>query len=157
MYCILFSLTLIMAAYLIFISCYQFPSSVYAEENIENLISARKNGFTLMGCMLGFLAVYTADIKLTKFETRAVWWVQIIKVVGGLGAVLATLAALEDALDGHQAHLGFPVIDGGEGVELVLVELAVAEIDGVWYCINVTMYDSGCYADFYVQNLGGFG
>ncbi len=99
MYCILFALTVIMAAYLVFISCYQFPASVYAEENIENLISARKNGFTLMGCMLGFLAVYTADIKLTKFETSAVWWVQIIKVVGGLGAVLATKELLKIPLD----------------------------------------------------------
>ena len=90
MYAILLSLTGIMTAYLIFINCYQFPKDVYLPENIENLISARKNGFTLMGCMLGFLAVYTADIKWTKFETKAVWWVQIIKAVGGLGAVLAT-------------------------------------------------------------------
>ena len=38
--------------------------------------------------MLGFLVVYTADLKWTKFETEAVWWVQIIKIVGGLAAVL---------------------------------------------------------------------
>lgn len=37
------------------------------------------------------------------------------------------------------------------------VELAVAEIDGTWYCIEVSMYDGGCYASFYVQSLGGFG
>ena len=37
------------------------------------------------------------------------------------------------------------------------VEMAVAEIDGAWYCINVMMYEGSCYADFYVQNLGGFG
>lgn len=37
------------------------------------------------------------------------------------------------------------------------VEMAVAEIDDAWYCINVMMYEGGCYADFYVQNLGGFG
>ena len=34
------------------------------------------------------------------------------------------------------------------------VELAVAE---TWYCINVMMYEGSCYADFYVQNLGGIG
>ncbi len=37
------------------------------------------------------------------------------------------------------------------------VEMAVAQIDGTWYCIQAQMYDGGCYANFYVENLGGFG
>ena len=95
MYAILCSLTVIMAAYLTFIMCYQFPEEVYHVENVHNLVSARKNGFTLMGCALGFLVVYTVDHKWTKFETRAVWWAQIIKIVGGLALVVATKELLK--------------------------------------------------------------
>ena len=99
MYAILFSLTAIMAAYLAFIMCYHFPEEVYHVDNVHNLISARKNGFTLMGCALGFLAVYTVDLKWTKFDTKAVWWVQIIKIVGGLGLVLAAKELLKIPLN----------------------------------------------------------
>lgn len=89
MYIILGALTAISVAYLCFISFYQFPAEVYTKENIHNYESAVKNAYTLLGCMLGFLVVYTVDIKWTKFETDAVWWVQIIKIAGGLAVVLA--------------------------------------------------------------------
>ncbi len=89
MYSILITLAVLMAGYLVFINLYQFPAEVYSKENIHNLESARENGFTLMGCALGFILVYTADLKWLKFETKAVWWVQIIKIVGGLALVLA--------------------------------------------------------------------
>ena len=95
MYTILCSLTVIMAAYLTFIMCYQFPEEVYHVDNVHNLISARKNGFTLMGCALGFLFVYTVDLKWTKFDTKAVWWAQMIKIVGGLVLVVATKELLK--------------------------------------------------------------
>ena len=99
MYAILLTLTAIMAAYLTFIMCYQFPEEVYHVENVHNLISARKNGFTLMGCALGFLVVYTVDLKWTRFETKAVWWAQIIKIVVGLGLVIATKELLKIPLN----------------------------------------------------------
>ena len=95
MYAILGSIAVIMALYLTFIMCYQFPEDVYHVDNVHNLISARKNGFTLMGCALGFLVVYTVDLKWTHFDTKAVWWAQIIKMVVGLGLVLATKELLK--------------------------------------------------------------
>lgn len=95
MYGILFSLTAVMVAYLCFICLYHFPDSVYLPENVHNLESARENGFTLMGCILGVLAVYTADIRWIQFDTRAVWWAQIIKTVGGIALVLAAKELLK--------------------------------------------------------------
>ncbi len=89
MYAILITISVLMAAFLIFINVYKFPADVYTEQNIHNLASAQKNAFTLMGCSLGFILVYTVDLKWLKFDTQAVWWVQIIKVVGGLAVVLA--------------------------------------------------------------------
>ncbi len=89
MYALLFSLTGIMLAYLLFMSFWQFPEEVFHVDNVHNYTSAVKNAYTLTGCMLGFLVVYTVDLKWIKFETKAVWWVQIIKIVGGLILVLA--------------------------------------------------------------------
>lgn len=99
MYGILAALTVLMVAYLCFICFFEFPESAYLPENLHNLESARKNGFTLMGCMLGLPLVYTADIFWLKFETRAVWWVQIIKTVGGIALVLAAKELLRFPLD----------------------------------------------------------
>ena len=99
MYAILFSLAAIMVAYLVFIALWQFPESVYSTENIHNLHSARKNAFTLTGCIFGLILVYTADIKWIRFETKAVWWVQIVKAVGGLALVLAAKELLRFPLN----------------------------------------------------------
>ncbi len=105
MYIILLSLTALSVGYLCFITFYQFPEEVFAVENVHNYISATKNAYTLLGCMLGFLVVYTADLKWLKFETKAVWWVQIIKIVGGLALVLAikelARIPLDALLPGH--------------------------------------------------------
>ena len=63
------------------------------EEN-ENLTSAIKNACTLLGCILGLIVVYTVDSKVTDFSTEAVWWVQIIKVLGGVALVLCVKEGL---------------------------------------------------------------
>ncbi len=99
MYALLFSLTGIMLAYLLFISFWSFPEEVFHVDNVHNLISAVKNAYTLTGCMLGFLVVYTVDLKWLKFDTKAVWWVQIIKIVGGLALVLAVKELLRAPLE----------------------------------------------------------
>ena len=99
MYGIFLSLTAVMIAYLCFVCLYRFPDSVYLPENIHNLESARKNGFTLMGCILGIFAVYTVDLKWTKFDTDAVWWAQLLKVAGGLAVVIGTKELLRFPLD----------------------------------------------------------
>ena len=98
MYAILFSLTGIMLAYLLFISFWSFPEEVFHVDNVHNYISAVKNAYTLTGCMLGFLVVYTVDLKWLKFDTKAVWWVQLIKIAGGLVLVLAVKELLRAPL-----------------------------------------------------------
>ena len=99
MYGILFSLLGVIVAYLWFVMLFPFPSDVYAEDAIHNLESAQKNGFTLLGCALGVISVYTVDRKYTKFETQAVWWAQILKVIGGLLLVVAVKELLKSPLD----------------------------------------------------------
>lgn len=99
MYAILIAITVLLTAYLVFITSHVFPADVYLEENFHNLASARKNGFTLMGCIIGFFVVYTVDLLWVKFDTKAVWWVQIIKVAVGLALVLAVKELLKIPLN----------------------------------------------------------
>ena len=53
------------------------------------------------------LVVYYVDEKKLNFQTKAVWWAQILKVILGLGAVLAVKeglrAPLEALFAGHLA------------------------------------------------------
>ena len=60
-----------------------------------------------MGWAVGLVLTYAVDLKWIHFETKAAWWAQIIKVVGGLALVLAAKELLEAPLDtlfdGHLA------------------------------------------------------
>ncbi len=99
MYTIIASLFVLVLAYTLFVCLYPFPSEVYLDENVHNLESAKKNAFTLIGCVFGLLAVYFVDSKYINFEVKAVWWAQIIKVVVGLALVLAVKELARYPLD----------------------------------------------------------
>ena len=102
---IFFALATITVAYLAFVCLFPFPASVYTE-GAHNLQSARENGFTLLGCILGIFAVYLIDEKWTHFPTHAVWWVQIVKAIIGIALVLAVKELLRAPLDFlFQGHL----------------------------------------------------
>lgn len=64
-----------------------------------NLTSAVKNGYTMLGCMAGVVVVYFAERHWVGFREDAVWWVQIIKSVLGLAAVLAVKSGLKAPLE----------------------------------------------------------
>lgn len=64
----------------------------------DPLGSALQNGATLLGCMLGLLVVYPVDRFVIKFETKANWYSQVIKLALGLGGVLAIKAGLSTPL-----------------------------------------------------------
>ena len=80
--------------YLLFTEFYPFPADVQA----ENLYDGRKNAYTLVGCILGLLPAYYLDKKWIHFSTAGKWWVQILKVVLGLGLVLAIKSGLSAPL-----------------------------------------------------------
>ncbi len=103
MYIMLGTLTALSLAYLLFVELFPFAPDTDA----HNLHSARKNGYTLFGCMVGLIIAYIVDLKYTKFPTKALWWVQIIKVVGGIALVLLVKEVLRFPIDaifgGHLA------------------------------------------------------
>lgn len=81
--------------FLIYVELWQFPQDM----DMHNLTSGYKNAYTMMGCMIGVAIVYVADLKWINFSTEAKWWIQIIKVIAGLGLVLAVKEGLRIPLE----------------------------------------------------------
>lgn len=90
------------AAFVLYMEFFPFPADV----DPDNLLSARKNSYTLIGALAGMIAVYQAD-KTRNFSTEGVWYVQIMKLVLGLALALAVKEGLKLPLDalfsGHMA------------------------------------------------------
>ena len=82
-------------AFLLYVHFWKFP----AEMDVHNYESGLKNAYTLMGCLVGVAVVYMVDVKWLHFPEKAVWWVQIIKVVVGLLLVLAVKEGLRAPLE----------------------------------------------------------
>jgi hypothetical protein len=53
----------------------------------------------MIGCVVGVAIVYLVDRKWLNFSVDAVWWVQIVKVVVGLGLVLCVKEGLRAPLE----------------------------------------------------------
>ena len=88
-------LLVLAGVYLAYVTLYPFPDNM----DPQNYESAIKNAYTLMGCSVGILIVYFADEKKLHFETKAIWWAQIIKVILGIGAVLLVKEGLRSPLE----------------------------------------------------------
>lgn len=67
-------------------------------EDTANYVSALENGWKLLGSTLGLLVSNILDRKYIRFETRAVWWAQLIKLTLGFGLLLVMRSALKAPL-----------------------------------------------------------
>lgn len=81
--------------YLLYVHLYPFSADVDA----DNYASAVKNGYTFLGCFVGILIVWFVDEKWLRFETKAIWWAQILKAVLGLVVVLAVKEGMRPVLE----------------------------------------------------------
>ena len=85
----LFAVMILMClGFLVYAQCYSFPADVDA----ENLNHGLENAYALFGALLAMTVAYAVDEKKLHFPVKAVWWAQILKVIGGL---MLTLAAKE--------------------------------------------------------------
>lgn len=82
-------------AYLIFAQLIIDPSNM----DSYNYTHGVQNAYTLMGAIFGMVVVYFMDEKYIHFQVKAVWWVQIVKVVGGAALVLLVKAGLKAPLN----------------------------------------------------------
>ena len=95
-----------------------------ADLDSHNYYSALKNACTLLGCTAGLILVYFLDSKFIKFETQAKWYAQLLKLILGLGGVLAIKAGLSSPLT---------ALFGNEYVaRAVRYFLIVAFAGGIW-------------------------
>lgn len=90
------SLMLVLAiGLLLYVELYPFP----ADMDGHNLESGMKNAYTMMGCLIGIAIVYPVEKKFVDFETKAIWWAQLLKIALGLGVVLLVKEGLRAPLE----------------------------------------------------------
>ena len=88
------SLTAVGGLFLAFVLLYPFPT----DTDPVNLESGVKNAYKILACVLGLWLAYEVDEKWTKFETDAVWWAQLLKLLLGLLPILAIKSGLKAPL-----------------------------------------------------------
>ena len=94
MWGILFLSLIVVILYWAFITFYGFPADIDA----DNLYSGVKNAYTLLGCLVGIVAVKVLDDRFIHFQVDAVWWAQILKVVLGLILIIGVRVGLKTPL-----------------------------------------------------------
>lgn len=80
---------------LLYLQLYPFPADI----DVHNYESAVKNAYTFIGCFIGVLIVFMVDEDKLHFDTKAIWWAQILKTIGGLIVVLAVKEGLRPVLE----------------------------------------------------------
>jgi len=78
------AMILLSVAYLLYVELFNFPKNIDA----ANYASGVKNAYKILGCVLGLWLAFEVDDRYIKFDTKAVWWAQIIKLLLGLIPVL---------------------------------------------------------------------
>ncbi len=81
--------------YLIYMEFYRFPANV----DSQNLYSGIDFSYKMFGLVLGAWAGFEIDRKYVRFDTRAIWWAQILKVFLGLTVVLIIKEGLKEPLE----------------------------------------------------------
>jgi len=91
----LLSMTALGVAFLLFVQLFPFPTDIDA----ENYAHGVENAYKILGCVLGLFLAYEIDERWIRFETKGVWWVQILKLVLGLIPLLAIKEGLRAPLE----------------------------------------------------------
>lgn len=82
-------------AYLVFAQFLIDPANM----DTYNYTHGVSNAYTLMGAIFGMVVVCYVDEKWVHFEVKAIWWAQILKMLGGLLLVLAVKTGLKTPLN----------------------------------------------------------
>ena len=72
-----------------------FPIFKNVPHDNDNLRSGMEFAYMFAGCTMGLAVVYFVDSSISKFDTRAPWYMQIVKLVVGFGIVIAIKEGLE--------------------------------------------------------------
>ncbi len=100
------AMTALGVAFLLFVHLFPFPADIDA----ENYAHGVKNAYKILGCVIGLFLAYEIDLRFIRFETKAIWWAQILKLVLGLIPLLAIKEGLRTPLG--LLCGGLPLADG---------------------------------------------
>lgn len=106
MRCLFCVSAILAAAFWAFVTWFPFPADI----DPHNYESGVSTAYKMLGCFLGLWLAFELDERVLHFETRAVWWAQIVKLVVGLLPLLAIKAGLKAPLSALCG--GAPVADG---------------------------------------------
>lgn len=102
---VLAAMLVVSGVFVVFVEAYGFS----ADTDAENLASGIGNAWKMLGAVAGMTLAWLLDRRYIHFETQAVWWVQVIKVVVGMALLLAIKSGLKApllALLGHEGLAG---------------------------------------------------
>lgn len=88
------SMSLLAVSFLIYVMIYPFPSDI----DLHNLESGIENAYKIFGCIVGLWIAYEVDLRYIHFDTKAVWWSQLLKLIFGLLILLAIKSGLKSPL-----------------------------------------------------------
>ncbi len=104
--------------YLLYVSLF-----VTGDLNDNNYISAIENAYKVLGCIIGLWCGYEIDNRFIQFDTKAIWWAQILKVVTGLVPLLLIKSMLKKPL---------ALLLGQNAGDMVRYLLIAVFISGIW-------------------------
>lgn len=105
---VLAAMLVVSGAFVVFVEAYGFS----ADTDAENLASGIGNAWKMLGAVAGMTLAWLLDRRYIHFETQAVWWVQVIKVVVGMALLLAIKSGLKAPLLALLGHEGWPAVCG---------------------------------------------
>ena len=76
---------------IIYIICLYLSNS----NDLSKFQDACENGYKMVGAIMGLWLSYFIDKKYINYDTNAVWWAQIIKIVGGMIIFVVLRSALK--------------------------------------------------------------
>lgn len=115
---LLVALCVIAAGYVAYVSLHTFPADIDA----ANLASGTENAWKLLGATVGMLLGSCLERRFVHFETKAPFWVQCVKLVGGLALLVGIRAGLKGPFLVLFGHAGL----AGAARYLVMVVFAAA-------------------------------
>ncbi len=95
MYAAIAAALLLSLGNLLFVELYPFPADV----DSINLNDAREVAWKLLAAVVGICLIYPIDRRYIRFETKAVWWAQLLKLAGGLLLVVLIKSLLKQPLN----------------------------------------------------------
>lgn len=87
-------MTVLSVIFLLFVKLYKFPADIDA----ENLSHGIKNAYKIFGCIIGLWFAFEIDEKFIHFETKAVRWVQVLKLTLGIIPLFLIESGLKEPL-----------------------------------------------------------